>query len=76
MTGVMPESFRFPDPETEFRLPYPLAPPRSRVSLIARVDHEASVETASEQVAGTPARAVNQLNVGDAHDKVAPERKR
>ena len=49
--GVMPDHFRFPDPQTQVWVPYPLNG-RGRVSPIARLADGVALETASAQVSG------------------------
>jgi len=56
VVGVMPEGFRFPDPQTEFWIPYPLSPPRGRVAPVARLADGVSLEAATAQVSGILSR--------------------
>jgi putative ABC transport system permease protein len=50
--GVMPESFQFPDPQTQIWIPYALGAARARLAPIARLAEGVSVEAASAQVSG------------------------
>ena len=52
IVGVMPDGFRFPDPQTELWIPYALGAARGRVSPIARLADGVSRQAASEQVDG------------------------
>ena len=47
----MPDDFRFPDPQTQVWIPYPLSG-RGRVSPIARIADGVALEAASAQVSG------------------------
>jgi putative ABC transport system permease protein len=51
IVGVMPDDFRFPDPQTQVWIPYPLTG-RGRISPIARLADGTALETASAQVSG------------------------
>jgi predicted permease len=50
IVGVMPQTFQFPDAQTQVWVPYTLGPRLARVAPIARLANNASIEAASANV--------------------------